>query len=158
MQQIIGAYGANSPLQKRFVIFLKVATFLDFIETRLSNYKPQLSESAFHYSGGFFFNQVQTSKSSVSSRPIVKSTRMNPKFIALRSKLILTAYRLIQRHMHRLINNWLKKADGLLLSFFNTIIFTKHDEFENDLLSKIYKGIVISLPDFYISFLTARLR
>ena len=32
---IIGAYEANSPLQKSFVIFLKGAT--DFIDTRLSN-------------------------------------------------------------------------------------------------------------------------
>ena len=43
--------------KKGFVIFLKGATFSDFIET-------SLSESAFRYSGGFFFNQVQTSSSS----------------------------------------------------------------------------------------------
>ena len=55
----------NHLFKKGFVILLKRATFSDFIETRLSNYKPLSIRIRFPlFWRIFFFNQVQTSSSS----------------------------------------------------------------------------------------------
>ena len=50
----IRAHEVKSPVKVGFVIFVKWATFWDFVDTRLLKFIPSGVQIGFRYSGGFF--------------------------------------------------------------------------------------------------------